>query len=152
MFYQKTFFISLLAVLTMTHIQAETKTIDLSKLDGNWHLRIMDGMEVRKARAILDFDSKKMTISGFDACNQISGTLIKNSDQSMSSQLRSTKMACRQSIHRYVSQRLHETMKEGFKITKTSRNGVEGITLKSAKHELFFGKMGETSLLDKLVN
>jgi len=152
MLYRKTFFISLFMTLSLTHIQAETKTIDLSKLDGNWHLRIMDGMEVRKARAILDFDSKQMKISGFDACNQISGTLIKNSDLSMSSQLSSTRMACRQSIHRYVSQRLHETMKEGFNITKATRNGVEGITLKSAKHELFFGRMGhDDSLLDKLV-
>ena len=140
---QKTFFISLFTALSMTNIQAETKTIDLSTLDGNWHLRIMDGMEVRKARAILDFDSKQMKISGFDACNQISGTLIKNSDLSMSSQLRSTKMACRQPVHRYVRQRLHETMKEGFTITETSRNGVDGITLKSPKHELFFGRMGE---------
>ena len=135
----------------MTNIQAETKTIDLSKLDGNWHLRIMDGMEVRKARAILDFDSKQMKISGFDACNQISGTLIKNSDLSMSSQLKATRMACRQPIHKYVSQRLHETMKEGFKITEATRNGVDGITLKSTKHELFFGRMGNDSLFDKLI-
>ena len=148
---QKTFFLSLFTALSITNIQAETKTIDLSTLDGNWHLRIMDGMEVRKARAILDFDSKQMKISGFDACNQISGTLIKNSDLSMSSQLRSTKMACRQPVHSYVSQRLHETMKEGFNITETTTNGIDGITLKSSKHTLFFGKMGDDSLFDKLV-
>ena len=143
MFYNKTFFISMLTALSITTIQADTDHIDLSKLDGNWHLRIMDGMEVRKARAILDFNSQKMQISGFDACNQISGTLIKDSNLSMSSQLKATRMACRQPIHKYVSQRLHETMEEGFNITETSRNGVDGITLKSAKHELFFGKMGE---------
>lgn len=151
MFHNKTFFISMLAALSITTVQAETEPIDLSELDGNWHLRIMDGMEVRKARAILDFDSTKMQISGFDACNQISGTLIKDSNSSMSAQLITTRMACRQPIHTYVSKRLHETMKEGFKITETSRNGVDGITLKSAKHELFFGKMGESSILDKLV-
>lgn len=143
MFYQKTFLLSLVTALFITQLQAETKTINLSKLDGNWHLRIMDGMEVRKARAILDFDSKKMQISGFDACNQISGTLIKNSDLSMSSQLKSTKMACRQPIHKYVSKRLHETIKEGFNITEARRNGVDGITLKSTKHDLFFGRMGK---------
>ena len=151
MFHNKTFFISILAALSMTNIQADTEPIDLSKLDGNWHLRIMDGMEVRKARAILDFDSAKMQISGFDACNQISGTLIKDSNSSMSSQLKATRMACRQPIHSYVSKRLHETMQEGFKITETSRSGVDGITLKSSKHELFFGKMGESSMLDKLI-
>ncbi len=151
MFYNKTFFISILTALTMTQIQAEIEPIDLSELDGNWHLRIMDGMEVRKARAILDFDSKQMKISGFDACNQISGTLIKNSDLRMSAKLISTRMACRQPVHSYVSQRLHETMKEGFQITEATKNGVDGITLKSAKHELFFGKMGESSILDKLV-
>ena len=151
MFYNKTFFISILATLSLTTIQADTEPIDLSKLDGNWHLRIMDGMEVRKARAILDFDSAKMQISGFDACNQISGTLIKNGDLNMSAQLKSTRMACRQPIHSYVSKRLHETMQEGFKITETSRSGVDGITLKSSKHELFFGRMGESSILDKLV-
>ena len=145
---QKTFFISIFMALSMSNIQADT--VDLSKLDGNWHLRIMDGKEVRKARAILDFNSKEMKISGFDACNQISGTLIKNSDLSMSSQLRSTKMACRQPVHSYVSQRLHETMKEGFNITETTTNGVDGITLKSSKHTLFFGKMGDDSLFDKL--
>jgi len=148
---QKIFFLSLFMALFMTNIQAETKTIDLSTLDGNWHLRIMDGNEVRKARAILDFDSKQMKISGFDACNQISGTLIKNSDLSMSSQLISTRMACRQPIHTYVSQRLHETMKEGFSITETTTNGIDGITLKSSKHTLFFGKMGDDSLFDKIL-
>lgn len=147
----KTFFISMLAALSLSSVEAKSEPIDLNKLDGNWHLRIMDGMEVRKARAILDFDSKKMQISGFDACNQISGTLIKDSNSRMSSQLITTRMACRQPIHSYVSKRLHETMKEGFKISEETRSGVDGITLKSAKHELFFGRMGESSILDKLV-
>ncbi|MDQ7047482.1 MAG: META domain-containing protein [Sulfurovum sp.] len=107
MFYQKIFFASLMAILSLNTLQAEKNPIDLSTLDGNWHLRIMDGMEVRKARAILDFDFKQMELSGFDACNQISGTLIKNSDLSISSQLISTRMACRQSIHHYVSKRVY---------------------------------------------
>jgi len=139
---------ALIAVLYTPSVSAGT--IDLDELDGNWHLRIMDGMEVRKARAILDFDSKKKTVSGFDGCNSISGTLIINND-TMSSQLKMTKMACRLSVQAYVSRRLHEVMKEGFTVSETTTNGVEGITLKNPKHTLFFGKMGEDSLLDKIV-
>jgi heat shock protein HslJ len=145
---KKVWLAALFAVLYSSCISAET--IDLDDLDGNWHLRIMDGMEVRKARAILDFDSEKMTINGFDGCNRITGTLIINND-TMSSQLKMTKRACRLSVQTYVSQRLHEVMKEGFIITETITNGVEGITLKNPKHTLFFGRMGSDSLFDKLV-
>ncbi len=127
----------------ITLLWSETKPIELKKLNGNWHLRIMDGMEVRKARAILDFDIEKMKLSGFDGCNRISGALQVNSDTNITSQLVSTKMACREPIHNYVSKRLHETVKEGFSITETRRNGVDGITIKSPSHELFFKKMGE---------
>ncbi len=119
-----------------------SKPIDLEELNGNWHLRIMDGMEVRKARAILDFDMDSMTLSGFDACNRISGTLKIDTQHTLSSKLRTTRMACRRPIHSYVSKRLHETMHEGFTITESTKNGVDGITLKSQNHELFFGRMG----------
>lgn len=145
---KKVWMAALFAVLYTPSVSAGT--IDLDELDGNWHLRIMDGMEVRKARAILDFDSKKKTVSGFDGCNSITGTLIINND-TMSSQLKMTKMACRLSVQAYVSRRLHEVMKEGFTVSETTTNGVEGITLKNPKHTLFFGKMGEDSLLDKIV-
>ena len=142
MLYKKIFIIGILASLCTSYLSAETKIIELDKLNGNWHLRIMDGMEVRKARAILDFDIEKMKLSGFDGCNRISGALKVNSNTNISSQLMSTRMACRESIHRYVSKRLHETVNEGFSITKARRNGVDGITIKSPSHELFFKKMG----------
>jgi heat shock protein HslJ len=100
-------------------------------------------MEVRKARAILDFDTKKMKLSGFDGCNRISGTLKINNNTNFSSQLISTRMACRQNIQSYVSKRLHETVNEGFSITETKRYGVNGITIKSPSHDLFFGRMGK---------
>lgn len=142
MLYNKTFIIGVLCCLYTSNIWAEVKTSELDELDGNWHLRIMDGMEVRKARTILDFDSEKMVVSGFDGCNQISGALVRISDTVMTSRLTSTKDACRLPIHAYASKRLHETLAEGFNITKTKRNGIEGITLKSKNHELFFKKMG----------
>lgn len=142
MLYKKISILSLLLFLSTNYLLAESQTIDLDDLNGNWHLRVMDGMEVRKARAILDFDTKKMRLSGFDGCNRISGILKKNGETNMSSQLASTRMACRENIHRYVSKRLQETIKEGFSITEATRNSVDGITLKSASHELFFGRMG----------
>lgn len=145
---KRVFVVALLAALFTPYASAQT--IDMDDLDGNWHLRIMDGMEVRKARAILDFDSKKMTVNGFDGCNRITGSLTVN-NSTMSSQLRMTKRACRLSVQAYVSQRLQEVMKEGFTISETTTNGVEGITLKNQKHTLFFGRMGSDSFLDKLV-
>ncbi len=138
MLYKKTLIITLLASLCTSYLSAGTKTIDLNELHGNWHLRIMDGKEVRKARAILDFDAKNMMLNGFDGCNRISGALKIKSDTSMSSKLASTKMACRTSIHRYVRKRLHKTMKEGFTVTEARKNGVDGIIIKSSSHELFF--------------
>ena len=128
--------------LLSTLLWSETQSIDLNDLNGNWHLRALNGNEVRKARVILDFDADKMKVSGFDGCNQISGTL-KGDDQNMSSQLISTRMACREPIHTYVSVRLHETISEGFSIKEEKKYGVEGITLKSSKHELFFKRMGK---------
>ena len=113
-----------------------------SDLNGNWHLRVMDGMEVRKARAILDFDMDKMKLSGFDACNPISATLIKNSKYYIqTSMLFSTRMECRNNIHKWVNKRLHVALKEGFSIKEDKKYGVEGITLKSSSHELFLKRM-----------
>jgi heat shock protein HslJ len=118
--------------------------INLAKLSGSWHMRIMDGMDVRKARAILDFDAKQMRIEGFDGCNRIFGTLKENpQNRQLSTKLHTTRMACRRHIHRWVSKRLHETLREGFYIKKEKKYGVKGITIKSAKHELFFKKMGK---------
>lgn len=129
--------------LLSTHsIWAETTSIDLNDLDGNWHLRVMNGMEVRKARAILDFDAKKMEIHGFDGCNRIMGRLQGN-DKHMTSQLMTTRMACRESIHTYVSQNLHKAISEGFSIIEEEKYGIEGITLKSPNYELFFKRMGK---------
>ena len=117
--------------------------INLSELSGSWHMRVMDGMEVRKARAILDFDAKKMRIDGFDSCNRIYGLLKENPQtKQLNTQLRTTRMECRGNMQKWVSKRLHETMSEGFSIKEDKKYGVEGITLKSAKHELFFKRMG----------
>jgi len=129
---------TLFSLLT-TQVSAEP--IDLDEVSGSWHLRVLDGGEVRKARAILDFDAKHMKLSGFDGCNRISGNLIQKSQAQYSAQLMSTRMACRENIHRYVSKRLHETVSEGFSIKEEKRYGVEGITLQSPSHNLFFKRM-----------
>jgi len=142
MFLKKVMIFSLVSTL---FIWADASSpIDLKKLEGNWHLRVMDGKEVRKARAILDFDAKAMQLNGFDGCNRISGTLNRNANY-ISSQLKSTRMACRESIHTYVSKNLHKAIAEGFSIKEEERNGIKGITLKSPSHELFFKRMGEDS-------
>ena len=134
----------LILSLFSTLLWSDTPSIDLNELDGNWHLRVMDGKEVRKARAIRDFDAKKMKLSGFDGCNQINGTL-KGNERHMSSKLTTTRMACRESIHLYVSKKLHETIAEGFSIKEEEKYGIKGITIKSSKHELFFKRMGKES-------
>jgi len=138
MLYKKTLIVTLLLSLCTGYLSAGIKSVDLDDLDGNWHLRTMDGKDVRKARAILDFDAKNMKLNGFDGCNRISGTLKIKGDTSMSTKLAATRMACRQSIHSYVRRRLHKTIKDGFIVTKARKNGVDGILIKSSRHELFF--------------
>jgi len=102
-----------LAIVTTLY----TQPIVANNLNGSWHLRVMDGMDVRKARAILDFNMDKMKLSGFDACNRIGGTLIKNTEHNITiPMLMSTKMACRGKIFNWVSKRLYVTLKEGFNI------------------------------------
>lgn len=143
MFRKRTLFLA--AILTFSTYPLAAKSIDMNTLSGNWHLRVMDGKEVRKARAILDFNTQEMLLSGFDGCNRITGTLKKDVSNNLSAKLTTTKMACRGRIHTYVSQRLHETVNEGFSIKEDKKYGVEGITLKSSKHELFFKRMGKDS-------
>ena len=144
MFRKKIFIFTLLISLFTTIISADAITKDnLSDLNGNWHLRAMDGKEVRKARAILDVHGEQMIVNGFDGCNSIYGVLKVQNKTTFSATLASTRMACRQSIHRYVSKRFHETVQEGFTITEGKRYGVEGITLRSKSHDLFFKRMGE---------
>jgi len=141
---KKIFFSTLLLSLCTTILSAGSITVDdLSDLNGNWHLRALDGHEVRKARAILDIHAQQMIINGFDSCNRISGTLKVNGKSTFSSKLTTTRMACRKSIHKYVSQRFHEAINEGFTITEGRRYGIDGITLKSKNHDLFFKKMGD---------
>ena len=130
-----------LLILLLTTATLWAENIDLEKLSGPWHLRVLDGGEVRKARAILDFDVKHMKLNGFDGCNRITGNLVKDTQQHLSAQLISTRMACRENIHSYVSKRLQETVSEGFSIKEEKKYGVEGITIKSSKHELFFKHM-----------
>lgn len=131
-------------VLLLAMLLTQTYAIDKEDLKGSWHLRIMDGKEVRKARAILDFDLDKMTLSGFDACNRISGKLEKISKTHYRvSMLKTTKMACREYIHLWVRSRLHKTLKKGFIIKEGRQKEAEGVIIKSSRHELFFKKMGE---------
>jgi heat shock protein HslJ len=130
--------VTLLVSLCTSYMSAKTKSVDLDDLHGNWHLRTMDGKDVRKARAILDFDAKNMKLNGFDGCNRMSSELKTNNETLKSTKLSATKMGCRQSIHSYVRKRLHRTVKEGFTVTEATQNGIDGILIKSSKHELFF--------------
>ncbi len=141
----KKYILSLGVLLIYFTLPLLAKPIDMHTLQGSWHLRAMDGMEVRKARAILDFKPKQMMVHGFDGCNRINGKLTKNDDNTFKAMLISTRMACRQKVHSWVSQRLHQTMSEGFTITKEHQYNIDGITLKSATHTLFFKKMGKES-------
>ena len=115
-----------------------------NKFNGNWHVRIIDGKDVRQARAILDLDLDAMRLSGFDACNRMEGRLIRQSEEHIhAEELNTTHMACREPIHEWVRERLHKTMKEGFSINEEEKYGIKGATLKSQTHELFLKKMGE---------
>ena len=88
-----------------------------------------------------------MKIKGFDGCNSIGGLLTQDpKTKNYSTKLRTTRMACRSSLHSYVSQKMHQTLEAKFIIKKEKKYGIKGITLKSAKHELFFKKMGKDSL------
>ena len=139
----------ILSLFTSTLSADNAPLKDLSDLDGNWHLRVMDGKEVRKARAILDFHPKSMVLEGFDGCNRMSGKIQRTTEDRFFSKITSTRMSCRQNIHRFVSKGLHTTIQEGFTVTEEKRFGVEGITLKSKHHDLFFKKMGGTgSVMD----
>lgn len=140
---QKTVMLTLLVSLSTMYLSAQTQDIDLDDLQGNWHLRTMDGKDVREARAILDFDAEHNRINGFDGCNPVLGELKTDDKNRLSTKLSAKSMACRQYIHQYVSTKLHNTMQEGFTVTKTTLNGMDGITIKSSKHELFFKKMGQ---------
>ena len=131
--------------LLSTNLFSEVMTAkDLSDVNGNWHLRTADGHDVKKARAILDFHSTQMIINGFDGCNRISGVLKTQGSTVFYAKLQSSRMGCRQNIHRYTSKKVKAAIKEGFTITKGTRYGVEGITLRSKHHDLFFKKMGGT--------
>ena len=79
-----------------------------------------------------------MKLNGFDGCNRMQSELKTNNVTIQSTKLEATKMGCRQSIHSYVSKRLHRTVKEGFTVTEATQNGTDGILIKSSKHELFF--------------
>jgi len=141
----------ILSLLSSALIAGTAPLKDLSDLDGNWHLRVMDGKEVRKARAILDFHSKSMVLEGFDGCNRMSGKIQRTTEDRFFSKITASRMACRQNIHRFVSKGLHTTIQEGFTVIEEKRFGIEGITLKSKHHDLFFKKMGGTgSILDNI--
>ena len=141
---KKTVLATLFVSLLSSNLFAGTTPLkDLNDLDGSWHLRVMDGKEVRKARAILDFHSKSMILEGFDGCNRLTGKILRTTNDRFFSKISSTRMACRQNIHRYVSKGLKVTINEGFTVTESKRYGVEGITLKSEHHNLFFKRMGD---------
>jgi heat shock protein HslJ len=135
----------LLPLLFFSILQADPTS--LSDIEGGWHLRVMDGYDVRKVRAIPDFQPRKMRLEGFDACNRISGKLTLLKEGTYRSRLATTRMACRGKQQSFVSRRLHETIEEGFTIHKEHRYGIDGLTIQSKSHTLFFKKMGKASLL-----
>ena len=51
MFMKKLLLPVFIGSVTLLH----TESIDLNDLKGDWHLRVMDGYDVRKVQAILDF-------------------------------------------------------------------------------------------------
>jgi heat shock protein HslJ len=143
----------LFITLFLTFVYA--KSIDIDDFEdtfqGAWHLHVMDGMEVRKARAILDFTIESNTtddnttysiiLSGFDSCNRITGTVQEIDNNLTIPIIMSTKMGCRGKVHRWVSKRLQETLKEHFSIKESEKYDPEGIRIKSVSHTLFFKKM-----------
>ncbi len=133
-------FSTLLLGATLT---AYAEPVEIQTLKGDWHLKVMDGYNVRKARAILDFHPDTMRIEGFDSCNRITGKLQKHKDGTYTATLATTRMACRNRLTSFVSKRLHETIEKGFQVISEQRYGMEGITIKSKKHDLFFRRMGE---------
>ena len=136
--------ISLLPSKIVKTVKDINRSILQNEFNGNWHVREMDGKDVRYARAILDIDLDEMKLSGFDACNKMNGALIKNSEDNISvPELMTAHMACREAVHNMVSKRLHLLLKEGFSINKEAKNGIEGITIQSPSHTLFLKRMGE---------
>lgn len=131
------------ALLLGAAVIAHAEPADIKTLKGDWHLKVMDGYNVRKARAILDFHPDTMRLEGFDSCNRITGKLQKHKDGTYTATLTTTRMACRNRLTSFVSKRLHETIETGFQITSEKRYEMEGITIKSKKHDLFFRRMGE---------
>jgi heat shock protein HslJ len=135
--------VRLILTLIATLVFLQAGDVATEKIEGDWHLRVMDGYDVRKVRAILDFQPQKMKLEGFDACNRISGKLVKTGGDRYKSKLLTTRMACRGQSYTFVSKRLHETIENGFTIKEETRYGIEGLTIKSAGHDLFFKRMGE---------
>jgi heat shock protein HslJ len=132
-------------LLFLLHSVLVANSINLKTLNGAWHMQYLDGKDVRKARAILEFDAKKMHLSGFDACNQIEGLLVKNSSSYTVKSMQIRTMPCRQSIHRRVKRYLHKVLKHPFTLKKVTHNGIKGLLIQSKKHKLFFKHMGERS-------
>jgi len=121
-----------------------TQPIVANNFNGTWHLRVIDGMDVRKARAILDFNMIDMKLSGFDACNRIEGILTKHTKTLIViTGFRSSRMECRGRVYSWVKKRLHSVLKKGFKIKEETKYGIKGITLKSRNHELFRVKLDD---------
>jgi len=113
------------------------------EFNGNWHLREIDGKDTRYARAILELNLDTMKLSGFDACNQITGDIKETVDKNLTvPTVNTTWMSCREQIHLWTSRSLQETLKEKFTIKEGKKNGVKGIIIKSKSHELFLKQMG----------
>jgi heat shock protein HslJ len=146
MIFKKLFFITLISSLLFS---AE-ESISLETLEGSWLLRTIDGYQVSKARAILDFNAKRNKIDGYDGCNRIEGKLKLRKDNRYTSNLAIYRYECKNTTKRFVSSRLQSTITEGFSIQKGKMQGEDGILLKSTHHTLFFKKMGSQSILKKL--
>ena len=119
------------------------QAIDLTKLQGDWQLRVMDGYDVRKVRTIVEFMPQTMRIAGFDACNRIGGKLTPTADGNFTTTLTATHKACRGQSFIFVSKRFHETFAAPFSMKLETRYGIEGLTIKGASHDLFFKRMGK---------
>lgn len=119
----------------------------LAKMDGSWTVINTGGNKVEGMTppAVMVFDTRGASVSGFDGCNDFRGSYTFEQGR-LTARVQSTRRACTSELARTVSTRINDLLAQGAEVVDTAFMGANVLMLKNANGDV---RMGPTDVLKK---
>jgi len=119
----------------------------LAKMEGSWTVINTGGNKVEGMTppAVIVFDTRASSVSGFDGCNNFRGSYVFEQGR-LKARVQSTRRACTSDQARMVSTRINDLFAQGAEVVDTAFMNANVLMLKNADGDV---RMGPTDVLKK---